>query len=316
MKQNHTRRQFLRAAGIGAAASLAPAAGTFGQTSSRTRPSTRTPTRPVPRAPRMPKRQFELGMASYTLRNFKLDDAIAMTKRVGLKNIALKSMHMPMDSTPEQIKAIAAKVREAGLNLYGCGVVYMKNEQQVNQAFEYAKVAGMKTIIGVPGPDLLGLVDRKVKEYDIQVAIHNHGPGDKVYPTPASIIEKVKDLDGRIGLCMDIGHTVRIGENPVRDTLRYAKRLLDVHVKDVTAAEAKGHGVEIGRGVIDIPGFIRALIRTGYKGYVSFEYEKDANDPLAGIAESVGYINGVMAAVESRSFRRPMPAIRPTPARR
>ena len=264
----------------------------------------------------MPKRQFELGMASYTLRNFKLDEAIAMTKRVGLKNIALKSMHMPMDSTPEQIKAIAAKVREAGLNLYGCGVVYMKNAQQVNQAFEYAKAAGMKTIIGVPEPDLLGLVDRKVKEYDIQVAIHNHGPGDKVYPTPTSIIEKVKDLDGRIGLCMDIGHTVRIGADPIEDTVRYAQRLLDVHVKDVTAAEAKGHGVEVGRGVIDIPGFIRTLIRIGYKGYVSFEYEKDASDPLAGLAESVGYVNGVMDAIESPSFARPAPATRPTPARR
>jgi len=302
MKQNHTRRQFLRAAGIGAAASLAPVAGTFGQTSSRTRTPTRPPaprTRPTRPFLRMPKRQFELGMASYTLRNFKLDEAIAMTKRVGLKNIALKSMHMPMDSTPEQIK-----------------VVYMKNEQQVDQAFEYAKAAGMKTIIGVPQPDLLGLVDRKVREYDIQVAIHNHGPGDKVYPTPASIIEKVKDLDGRIGLCMDIGHTVRIGEDPVRDTLRYARRLLDVHVKDVTAAEAKGRGVEIGRGVIDIPGFIRTLIRIGYKGYVSFEYEKDADDPLAGLAESVGYVNGVMAAVESPAFRRPTPATRTTPARR
>lgn len=276
----------------------------------RTRPTT---TRPFAR---MQKRQFELGMASYTLRKFSLDDAIAMTKRVGLTNIAVKSMHLPLDSSPEQIKAAADKVKEAGLNLYACGVVYMKNADQVNQAFEYAKAAGMKTIIGVPEPDLLGLVNRKVKEYDIQVAIHNHGPGDNVYPTPTSIIEKVKDLDGRIGLCMDIGHTVRIGEDPIRDTVRYARRLLDVHVKDVTAAEAKGHGVEIGRGVIDIPGFIRTLIRIRYKGYVSFEYEKDADDPLAGLAESVGYVKGVMAAVESPSFRRPVPATRMAPARR
>jgi inosose dehydratase len=263
----------------------------------------------------MPKRQFELGLTSYTLRNFKLDEAIAMIKRMGLKNIALKSMHLPLDSSPEQIRAVADKVKEAGLNLYGCGVVYMKNADQVNQAFDYAKAAGMKTIIGVPAPDLLGLVDRKVKEYDIQVAIHNHGPGDKVYPTPASIIEKVKDLDSRIGLCMDIGHTVRIGEDPVMDAIRYAQRMLDVHIKDVTAAEAKGSGVEIGRGVIDIPGFIRTLIRIGYKGYVSFEYEKDAKDPLAGLAESVGYVNGVMAAIESRGYTSPTRTTTPRPTR-
>ncbi len=253
----------------------------------------------------MPKIQFELGMASYTLRNFKIDETIAMTKRVGLKNIALKSMHLPMDSTPEQIKAIAAKVREAGLNLYGCGVVYMKNEQQVNQAFDYAKAAGMKVIIGVPSHNLLPLVEKKVAEYDIKVAIHNHGPGDKVYPSPESIYEKVKDLDERIGICMDIGHTMRIGENPSRDAMRYSARLHDIHIKDVSAAKPEGKTIQIGRGVIDIPGFIWTLIRIGYKGYVSFEYEKDAKDPLAGLAESVGYVNGVMAAIESRGYTSP-----------
>jgi len=240
-------------------------------------------------------------MASYTLRKFSLDDALAMTRRVGLTNIALKSMHLPLDSSPEHIRAVAAKVKGAGLNLYGCGVVYMKDAGQVDQAFAYAKAAGMKTIIGVPAPELLGLVDRKVKEYDIRVAIHNHGPGDKVYPTPASIIDRIRTLDGRIGLCMDIGHTVRIGEDPVRDAVRYATRLLDVHIKDVSSADAKGRGVEIGRGVIDI---------------LSFEYEKDAGDPLAGLAESVGYVKGVLAAVESLPVPRPVPAIRTAPVKK
>lgn len=264
----------------------------------------------------MPKRQFELGMASYTLRNFTLDETIAMTKRVGLKNIALKSMHMPMDSTPEQIKAIAAKVRAAGLNLYGCGVVSMKTEQEVNQAFDYAKAAGMKVIIGVPSHNLLPLVDKKVAEYDIKVAIHNHGPGDKLYPTPASIVEKVKGLDKRIGMCMDIGHTVRIGENPIRDAMKYSARLLDVHIKDVSAAKREGKTIQIGRGVIDIPMFMRTLFRIKYAGFVSFEYEKDAKDPLAGLAESVGYVKGVTAAIESPSFLRSAPATRPTSTRR
>ena len=204
------------------------------------------------------ERKFELGMASYTLRKIKLDEAIAMTRRVGLKNIALKDFHLPMNATADEIKAVAAKVKDAGLNLYGCGVVYMRSQADVDRAFEYARTAGMTTIIGVLNHDLLPLVDKKVKEYDIAVAIHNHGPGDKVYPTPESVYEKVKDLDPRIGLCMDIGHTVRIGEDPIRDTMRFADRLLDVHIKDVSAAEAKGSTVEIGRGIIDIPGFIRA----------------------------------------------------------
>lgn len=304
MRSNQTRRDFLGAAGAGAAASMVIAGEVFAQV--RTRTPVSAPAVRAPTPTRVPQeRKFQLGMASYTLRKFKLDEAIAMTKRVGLKNIALKDVHLAMNADDDEIKAAAAKVKEAGLNLYGCGVVYMRNEAEVNQAFEYAKTAQMTTIIGVPNHDLLPLVDKKVKEYDIVVAIHNHGPGDKVYPTPESVYEKIKALDPRIGLCMDVGHTVRIGADPVQDTLRFADRMLDVHIKDVTAAEAKGSTVEIGRGVTDIPGFIRALIRIGYARYVSFEYEKDENDPLAGLAESVGYVQGVMATFANPGFARP-----------
>jgi len=199
------------------------------------------------------KQKFELGLASYTLREFNLEDTLVMTKRVGLKYICFKDFHLPMDSTPAQIEATVQKVKDAGLILYGGGVIYMRNEKQVNDAFDYAKAAGMKVIVGVPQPELLPLVNEKVRQYDIKVAIHNHGPTDKMYPTPASAYEKIKDLDRRIGLCNDIGHTMRAGVDPALSVRKYADRLLDVHMKDVSAANKDGHGVEIGRGVIDIP---------------------------------------------------------------
>lgn len=298
VKTKKTRRQFLQVMGISAAASLAGASSSFG---AQARPSAgKERGRFEIRNPRFEirkKRLFELGLASYTLRKFKLDETLAMTKRVGLKYIAFKSFHLALDSTPAQIKEVVAKVKEAGLELYGGGVIYMNSEAEVNHAFDYAKAAGMKVIIGVPKPGLLKLVDKKVKEYDIKVAIHNHGPTDKVYPTPASAYEKIKNLDKRIGLCNDIGHTQRAGVDPSVSAEKYADRLLDVHIKDVTEATAKGHGVEVGRGVIDIPRFLRTLIKINYAGILSFEYEKDADDPLAGLAESVGYVRGVMAAI-------------------
>ncbi len=280
MMEKHSRRGFL---GVTAAA----AAGAFGTSATA---SQSVLSRPSAGA----KPKFSLGLASYTLRNFKLDDVLSMTRRVGLKHIAFKSMHLPLDASPEEIRAVAAKTRQTGLDLYGCGVVYMNKEGEVNQAFEYARLAGMKVIIGVPAPDLLGLVERKVKQYDILVAIHNHGPGDKVYPLPQSVYDKVKTLDVRIGLCMDIGHTQRMGLDPAEETRKYADRLHDVHIKDVSAATAAGSCVEMGRGVIDIPKFLATLIDVKYAGKVSFEYEKDANDPLAGLAESVGYARGVL----------------------
>jgi sugar phosphate isomerase/epimerase len=220
-----------------------------------------------------------------------------MTNRVGLKHIALKDVHLPMKSSPEQIKEVVAKVKEAGLDLYGGGVIYMRNEAEVNQAFEYAKAAGMRVIIGVAGPELLPLVDKKVKEYDIKVAIHNHGPTDKVYPIPETAYEKIKDLDKRIGLCDDIGHTARAGVDSATSLERFADRLLDIHIKDVTATNPKGGTTQVGRGVINIPQVIRTLVKINYTGMVSFEYEDQPDDPLPGLAESVGYVRGVMATI-------------------
>jgi sugar phosphate isomerase/epimerase len=240
---------------------------------------------------------FTLGLASYTLRKFPLDQTLAMTKRVGLGSICLKSFHLELNASPEAIAQAAEQVKQAGIKLYGGGVITMKNEADVNQAFEYAKAAGMHTIVGVPMPEVLPLVNEKVQQYDIAVAIHNHGPGDKTYPKPENAYEKIKDLDKRIGLCIDIGHTLRIGADPVADAERFADRLLDVHIKDVSEASAKGDTIEMGRGVIDIPAFLRTLVKINYAHVVAFEYEKDGDDPLPGLAESVGYVRGVLAAI-------------------
>ncbi len=241
--------------------------------------------------------KFTLGMASYTFRHFNLEDTIAMTKRLGLTKIAFKDFHLPLDSSIEQIKTVAAKVKDAGLDLYGCGVVYMTNQDEVHRAFEYARAAGMRTIIGVPEHHLLELVNKKVQEFDIQVAIHNHGPGDKRYPDPESAYQRIKNLDKRIGLCIDVGHTQRMGLEPSESVEKFADRLLDVHIKDVSAASKEGTTVEMGRGVIDIPKILRTLIKINYSGIASFEFEKDEQDPLPGVAESVGYVRGVLAVI-------------------
>ena len=278
-----SRRQFLQVMGVGAACLVG---------------TDRCPAQVGSAAKeRKGKPKFELGLASYTLRQFKLEETLAMTKRVGLKNICFKSMHMPLDSTPAQIRATVQKVKDAGLNLYGGGVISMKKEDQINQAFDYAKAAGMKVTIAAPSPEMLPVIEKKVKQYDIKVAIHNHGPGDDLFPTPAVALRHIRNLDRRIGMCHDIGHTKRYGSDPIAETKLCGDRLHDVHIKDVSAANKNGHGVEIGRGVIDIPKFLRTLIKMDYDGIVSFEYEKDAKDPLAGLAESVGYVKGVLAAI-------------------
>src|SRR5205085_4067574 len=237
---------------------------------------------------------LQLGLASYTLRTLKLDDVIKTAKRLDLKGIALKSMHMPLEASAEETKATAEKVRVAGLKLYGAGVIYMKTAQEVDTAFAYASNAGIETIIGVPNYEFLPQVNELVKKYNIKLAVHNHGPGDNLYRSPNHVYEKIKDLDKRIGLCIDIGHVVRIGEDPIALIKKYKDRLYDMHMKDVDKVAEDGTPVEIGRGVIDIPGVIGALKSIGYSQQVAIEYEKDGEDPVPGLAESVRYLSGVM----------------------
>ena len=238
---------------------------------------------------------FTLGIASYTFRAFPLDQAVGMTKRLGITKMTLKDMHLPLKSTEEEIKAVLEKLNAAGIELSSCGVVYMTTEEEVRHAFAYANAAGIRMMVGVPDEPLLPLAERMVKETNIALAIHNHGPTDKRYPSPESAYKLIAKMDKRMGLCIDVGHTRRLGIDPADEVERFFDRLLDVHMKDVSSPDAKGTTVECGRGVIDIPKLLTTLVKMKYSGTLHFEHEKDEKDPLPGVAESVGYVRGVVA---------------------
>ncbi|MEI9918811.1 MAG: sugar phosphate isomerase/epimerase [Bacteroidota bacterium] len=266
------RKDFIKAAGLSTAVALAPRL-TFAAAGSKT---------------------LTLGLASYTLRSLKLDDVIKTLTRLEIKNVAFKDMHMPLTAPDDELKAIGEKVRAAGINLYGAGVIYMKSKEEVDNAFRYAQAAGLEMIIGVPNHDLLPQVNDLVKKTNVKLAIHNHGPGDTLYHSPNDVWAKIKDLDTRVGMCIDVGHVVRIKEDPIPMISKYKDRLYDMHVKDVNKAEDDGTPLEIGRGIIDIPGIIKAVKKINYAYRVSIEYEKDGDDPVPGLAESLGYVKGVI----------------------
>jgi inosose dehydratase len=238
---------------------------------------------------------FTIGMAGYTFREFTVEKTIEMMKRTGVTNLSLKDFHMPMNSTQEQITSVLDKFKASGINVYTVGVVYMKTQDSVDQAFEYARMAGVKMIVGAPDYELLPYVEKKIREYDFKMAIHNHGPDNPLYPNATDIWDHIKDLDPRIGICIDIGHTTRDGQDPSTDIGKYSKRIYDIHIKDVDKAAKEGKTVEMGRGIINIPKVIATLRKIKYNGKCSLEFEKDMKDPLPGIAESIGYFKGVMA---------------------
>jgi sugar phosphate isomerase/epimerase len=255
------------------------------------------PSAPAP--PAGPWHGLRIGVASYTFRSFGLDALIAGTKRVGLDCVSLKEMHLPLKSAPEQRKAVASRLRDAGVEPLSCGVIYLPNDEPgIRNAFEYTRDLGSPVMVCSFDPAIVGVLDRYVAEFDLRLAIHNHGPGDKRFSTPDVVWETIQNHDKRIGFCIDVGHTLRAGVDPAKAILKHRERLYDVHLKDVDRAEAKGGTLEAGRGVLDLKAVLAALVKIGFRGMADFEYEKDGADPLPGLAESVGYCKGLMAGVK------------------
>jgi inosose dehydratase len=277
-----SRRKFLQTAGIGMIG--LPMVGGRSFASGAGLPSERT----------LPVDALQLGIAGYTFLHVPVDGAIAMMKRVGVTNLSIKDFFLPLDSTADTIQAVSAKFRDAGIRIYAAGVIYMKTAAEVDRAFDYAKVLGVGLIVAAPNPELLPNVEQKVKSTGIRVAIHNHGPEDKLYPSPVDVYNHVKGLDDRIGLCLDIGHAARAGANPAKVVNDFGSRIFDLHIKDLAVISREAKPIELGRGVLDIPGLLAALVKIRYAGVCSIEHEMDMNDPLPGIAESAGFFRGVM----------------------
>lgn len=239
-----------------------------------------------------------VGVAGYTFAKFDLDQSIIMMKKIGVNNLSVKDIHLPLNSSDEKIKTAMAKFRDAGINVYTVGVIYMKTKEVVDLAFQYAKKVGVNMIVGVPNYDLIDHAEEQVKAYDIKLAIHNHGPEDVLYPAPKDVYDRIKNRDARMGMCIDIGHAMRAGSAPEKAIRDFKDRLFDLHIKDVSIAAKEGKAIEIGRGVIDFPAVVTSLRKIKYQGICSIEFEKDMSDPLAGIAESIGYFKGVVAAAK------------------
>ena len=238
--------------------------------------------------------KFHLSCADWTFHLFDIDTALQTLQKCDIHYLCIKDFHLPLDATDEQIKAFHAKCAEYGVTGYGVGPIYQNTEEEVDKAFAYARRVGAKVMLSVPPYELLPYVDKIIKEYpEIKYAIHLHGPDLDVYQDATVIWDKVKDLDPNIGMCLDIGHDFRNGADPVADLEKYHTRVFDMHIKDETDNSKAGQCVEMGRGKIDFPAFVRMMRKVGYDGMCSLEYEKDMDNPFIGIAESYGYMKAV-----------------------
>ena len=243
---------------------------------------------------------LKIGLASYSMRKFSLDKALEMAKSLNVTYMTFKDVHIPRTDPLETTHALRAKIEGAGITIMGGGTIDLPNDPaQIRKAFEYAKSAGMPLIYTSPDPAALDTIEALVKEFDIKAVIHNHGPEDKWWPRPQDAYAAVKIRDKRMGLCMDIGHTLRTGTDPVQAVIECQDRLYDMHAKDLASKTDKDSQVEVGRGLIDFPALFRALIKINYQGQVGLEYEINENDPLLGMTESIAYMRGVAAGIRN-----------------
>ncbi len=252
--------------------------------------------RPDPQPAPETKENFKLGVAGYTFHKFDLQTTLETLKRCDVHYLCIKDFHLPVESTDEEIAAFHAKCAEYGVKGYAVGPLYMRSKEDIDKYFEYAKRVGVNTIVGVPNYDLLPYVEEKVKEYGFFYAIHLHGPDIDIYQDADEVWEKTKDLDPRMGMCLDIGHDTRNGKDPVADLKKYHSRVFDIHLKDVTGTTKLGYSVEVGRGIIDFPAFVKMMREVNYTGVISLEHERNMDNPFMGIAESIGYFRAMIVA--------------------
>jgi sugar phosphate isomerase/epimerase len=284
VKNTLSRRDFFRSSALLAAAFAAPRAFSLAQ-----QPPSAGEASPI-----------RLGLASYTFRNFSRAQLIAFMKQLNVFALNTKDVkdHLPM--SPQEEMAALADYAAAGIQLHAAGTIYFTKDEDadIRAKFEYCKRAGIGVIVaGDPTAETLPRIEKFVKEYGIRIAIHNHGPEDKLWHSPLDVLKAVKGMDPRIGCCIDVGHAVRAGTDVVQSIHKAGPRLFNVHMKDLTNFQSKDSQVAVGDGIMPVRKIFEALIATRYKGFVDLEYEIHPDDPMPGVISSLAYMRGVLAGM-------------------
>jgi len=244
--------------------------------------------------------EIRLGVASYSFREFSRRLCIKFTKELNCPYLSIKEFHAPYRSTDEELARARAEFEKAGLPLTGGSTIYIQKEDpaDVKSYFEYAKKLGMPMMTIGATAKTLPLIEKMAIQYDMKIACHNHGPEDKHFPAPSDILKEIKNMDPRMGLCVDIGHTTRTGKDLLTEIEAAGPRLLDVHVKDLKDLKVSTSQCDVGEGAMPIVAMFKLLKKMKYAGIVHLEYEINGENPLPGMQKSFAYMRGVIAGMK------------------
>lgn len=242
---------------------------------------------------------LRFGVCSYCVRDFQRSLAINLLKQLGVRYVSVKDVHLSYTSTAAEAAKARAEFEKAGLQIVSGGTVPMTEVGTLRKYFDYAKRCGMPMMVTAPSHEALPEIEGLIKEYDIKIAIHTHGPEDNQFPNPQTVLKAVKNMDPRIGVCMDVGHTMRTGVDVVETVGLCGSRLLDMHFKDLASPTDKDSQCAVGRGVMPVVAIVKQLRKMRYQGSINLEYEIHSDNPLPGMLESMAYMRGVAAGLAS-----------------
>jgi len=243
---------------------------------------------------RNPYGPFRMGIQSYSLRHFGFERALQITRELGLNLCEAFPMHFPYFAPREQWGEMQAMVKRSGVQVVAYGVVgFGADEKAARAIFEFAKAMGIKVLTADPEPASFSYLARLCEEFKIPIAIHNHGPGSR-YDKIRDVEQAMQGQPDWIGVCIDTGHFLRSGEDPVEAARRFGKRVHAVHLKDV---KGRTQFVILGKGDLDTVGFLKALREAGFKGCLALEYEEKPEDPVADIRECLQVVQQAVQKV-------------------
>jgi len=248
-------------------------------------------------APAKPYGPFKMAFQSWSLRHFpEMALFLEQARRLQLQYVELWRMHLPTDSSPEQVEQIKRSLLSAGLEPIAYGVVYFSADHEQNESlFKIGKAMGLSSLTASPTVDALPSLDRLVQKYDLRIAIHNHGPEDveanKPWYRPDATLEAIQDLDPRIGACVDVGHLIRSGIDPVEGLETLGSRVYGCHLTDFADADGNSRqDVILGEGRLDLVATLAALQKLGFDGQVSIEYGSHVEDPVPHMERSLAAV--------------------------
>ena len=248
---------------------------------------------------------FTVAIQSYTFRNFDLDKALANMAACGVKHAEFFRKHIPVESTPDQLKSILNLCRESGVMPVAFGVeAFTKDHDANKKRFDFAAALGVKYLSADPTPDSFDSLDKLCDQYKIAIAIHPHGPSGKGarhrWWSAEVILAAVKDHHELIGTCLDTGHLIRMAQlgvmlDPAQEVRVMGKRNFGMHLKDHDNKRKTDVPYGDPTGVLDVPGVLRALREVKFAGYISIEYEANADNPSPDVQKCVAYFKDSVA---------------------